>query len=77
MSTLPAPRSLFDRLVDDAAVFPPGNAAVPVAWTEHLAMRSGRYGDLLGPLLIGTSGAAALMEAAAEAPPEPRARGRR
>jgi hypothetical protein len=70
--TLPAaPRSLFDRLVDDAAVFPPGDAPVPVAWSEHLAMRSGRYGDVLGPLLIGTAGAPALRDAAATAPPEP------
>ncbi|WP_022920580.1 hypothetical protein [Ornithinimicrobium pekingense] len=69
MSTLPAPRSLFDRLVDDAAVFPPGNAPVPVAWAEHLAMRSGRYGDVLGPLLIGAAGADVLVEAAAAHPP--------
>jgi hypothetical protein len=70
--TLPAaPRSLFDRLVDDAAVFPPGDAPVPVAWSEHLAMRSGRYGDVLGPLLVGTSAAHALVDAAAAAPPEP------
>lgn len=71
MSTTPAPRSLFDRLVDDAAVFPPGNAPVPLAWSEHVRMRAGRYGDLLGPLLIGTSGAAALVDAAAAAPPVP------
>lgn len=71
MSTLPpAPRSLFDRLVDDAAVFPPGNAPVPVAWSEHLSLRSGRYGDVLGPLLIGTPGAPGLVDAAAGAPPE-------
>lgn len=69
MSTTPAPRSLFDRLVDDAAVFPPGNAPVPVAWSEHLALRDGRYGDLLGPLLIGASAAASLVDAAAAAPP--------
>lgn len=66
----PAPRSLFDRLVDDAAVFPPGNAPVPVAWSEHLRLRAGGYGDVLGPLLIGTPGAPALVEAAAAAPPE-------
>ena len=69
MSTLPAPRSLFDRLVDDAAVFPPGNAPVPVAWSEHLTLRAGGHGDLLGPLLIGTSGAASLVDAAGAEPP--------
>lgn len=69
MSTTPAPRSLFDRLVDDAAVFPPGNAPVPAAWAGHLAMLSGGYGDLLGPLVIGTADARALVDAAAAEPP--------
>ncbi|MGD8148412.1 hypothetical protein [Ornithinimicrobium sp. Y1694] len=69
MSTTPAPRSLLTRLVDDAAVFPPGNAPVDRAWSEHLELRRGRYADLLGPLLIGASGAANLVEAAAAAPP--------
>lgn len=69
MSTTPAPRSLFDRLVDDAAVFPPGNAPVTVAWSEHVSMRSGGYGDLLGPLLVGAASARAMVDAAAQAPP--------
>lgn len=69
MSTTAAPRALFDRLVDDAAVFPPGNAPVEVAWTEHLTLRQGGYGDLVGPLLIGTAGASALSDAAASSPP--------
>lgn len=69
MSTPPALRSLFHRWIDDAAVFPPGNAPVPDAWSQHLALREGRYGDLLGPLLVGTSGAAQLVHAAAAAPP--------
>ncbi len=68
MSTSPPPRSLFRRWVDDAAVFPPGDAPVPQAWSGHLALRAGRYGDLLGPLLVGTSGAASLVEAAAAGP---------
>lgn len=69
MSTRPALRSLLQGLVDDAAVFPPGNAPVEQAWSEHLALRSGRYGDLLGPLLIGTSGAASLVEVATGSEP--------
>lgn len=68
MSMPPAPRSLFQRWIDDAAVFPPGNAPVPTAWSEHRALRADRYADLLGPLLVGASGAASLAEAAAAQP---------
>lgn len=68
MSTSPPPRSLFRRWVDDAAVFPPGDAPVPDAWSAHLVLRQGRYGDLVGPLLIGTPGAASLVDAAADRP---------
>ncbi|AXH96289.1 hypothetical protein DV701_09305 [Ornithinimicrobium avium] len=64
-----APRSVFHRWIDDAAVFPPGCASVPDAWAEHLALREGRYADLLGPLLIGTPGAEQLVAAAAQLPP--------
>lgn len=59
-----ADRSLFSRLVDDAAVFPPGNAPIDRALTEHALRRGGPYGDLVGPLLIEASGAAALRRAA-------------
>ncbi|GAA5157883.1 hypothetical protein GCM10011366_18100 [Ornithinimicrobium tianjinense] len=64
-------RALLLDLVDDAAVFPPGNAPVERAWSEHLALRAGRYGDLLGPLLIGISGAASLVDVAAASPGGP------
>lgn len=67
MSTRTAPRNLFRALVDDAAVFPPGNAPVPRAWEEHLRLRRGGYADLLGPLLVGTGHAAQLGQAAAGA----------
>lgn len=69
MSTTPATRTLFARWIDDAAVFPPGNAPVPQAWAEHLALRAGGYADLLGPLLVGASAAGELVDAAAAAPP--------
>lgn len=64
MSTRTADRSLFRALVDDAAVFPPGNAPVPRAWEEHLRLRRGGYGDLLGPLLVGSGHAAELGQVA-------------
>ncbi|HSP59473.1 MAG TPA: hypothetical protein VLO09_00285 [Ornithinimicrobium sp.] len=65
MSTRTPPRSLFRALVDDAAVFPPGDAPVPVAWAEHLRLRRGGYADLLGPLLVGTAHAQELARVAA------------
>lgn len=69
MSTSLVPRSLFARLVDDAAVFPPGLAPVPVALSEHRALRAGGYADLVGPLLIGASAAGELAQAATDAEP--------
>jgi hypothetical protein len=43
---------LFTRLVDDAAVFPPGNAPVPDALAAHAGHRSAWYAALVGPLLL-------------------------
>jgi hypothetical protein len=43
---------LFAGLVDDAAMFPPGNAPLDRALTEHLAHRLSWYADLIGPLLV-------------------------
>ncbi|QFG69014.1 hypothetical protein [Ornithinimicrobium pratense] len=63
MSTTPAPRTLFQEWIDDAAVFPPGNAPAPRAWAEHVEMLSGSEGDLLGPLLIGATAAEDLARA--------------
>lgn len=63
MSTTPAPRTLFQEWIDDAAVFPPGNAPVPRAWSEHLELLAGAEGDLLGPLLVGASAAEELVRA--------------
>ncbi len=39
-------------LVDDAAIFPPGNAAVPAAVAAHDEHRAARYADLVGPFLV-------------------------
>ncbi len=44
--------ALVRGLVDDAAVFPPGNAAVPEAVAEHRVHRRAWYGDAVGPLLV-------------------------
>ncbi|MFL6120627.1 hypothetical protein [Actinophytocola sp.] len=47
--------SLLARLIDDAALFPPCNAAVPEAIKLHLASRSGDYADVLGLFLCPAS----------------------
>ncbi|MCZ7435012.1 hypothetical protein O7598_01270 [Micromonospora sp. WMMC241] len=46
---------LLAGLVDDAAVFPPGNAALPDAVTAHRTHRAAWYADLVGPLLLPAS----------------------
>jgi hypothetical protein len=53
MSTRVPP--LLARLVDDAAVFPPGNAPLPEAVAAHHGHRSAWYADLVGPLLVPAS----------------------
>ncbi|GAA2098889.1 hypothetical protein GCM10009841_12430 [Microlunatus panaciterrae] len=46
------PVSLFRRLIDDAAMFPPGNASAPIAVESHLRCRSSWFADLIGPLVV-------------------------
>ena len=48
MSTVPA---LFRGLVDDAALFPPGNAPIARAVAEHRHHRAAPYADLVGRFL--------------------------
>jgi hypothetical protein len=50
VSTSIAP--LFVGLVDDAAVFPPGSAALPDAVAGHRVHRAAWYADIVGPLLL-------------------------
>ena len=59
---IPAERDLFTALIDDAAVFPPGNAPLEVAVREHARHRSAPYADLVGPLLVPPSAVASLTE---------------
>ncbi|WP_090804682.1 hypothetical protein [Asanoa ishikariensis] len=51
---------LFHRLIDDAAVFPPGNAALPDAVTAHREHRAAWYAELVGPLLVPATSVDAL-----------------
>lgn len=56
---MPAP---YARLVDDAAVFPPGNAPLGDALTAHLAHRRTTYADLVGPLVVNDQALPELLE---------------
>lgn len=50
---MPTPsRAIFAALVDDAAMFPPGNASADVALADHLRHRQAWYADMIGPLLV-------------------------
>lgn len=49
---MPAPAALFTGLVDDAAMFPPGNAPAAEAVRSHLEHRQAGYADLIGPLVV-------------------------
>ncbi|HEX6054234.1 MAG TPA: hypothetical protein VFY98_00320 [Intrasporangium sp.] len=61
---------IFEHLVDDAAVFPPGLAPMDVAVREHVDFQDGPYAAQLGPLLVPATAAA---EVAALAARDPRA----
>jgi hypothetical protein len=56
---------LFARLVDDAAVFPPGNAPLDDAVRLHRFHRASAYAVMVGPLLVPVSSAMQLEEIAA------------
>jgi hypothetical protein len=52
--------ALLHALVDDAAVFPPGNAPVREAVAEHRRHRLAPYADAVGPLLVRAGEASAV-----------------
>ncbi|WP_245563591.1 hypothetical protein [Longispora albida] len=57
MSTSAVP-PLLQGLIDDAAVFPPGNAPLPAAIIAHREHRAAWYARFVGPLLVKASTAA-------------------
>jgi hypothetical protein len=61
MSTIPA---LFRHLVDDAAMFPPGELPLAQAVAAHREHRQAEYADLVGPFVCTDEN---LMKVAAEA----------
>jgi hypothetical protein len=52
----------YAGLVDDAAVFPPGNAPLAAAVRDHLAHREAAYAGLLGPFVISDGRLPELIE---------------
>jgi hypothetical protein len=59
---------LFAGLVDDAAVFPPGNAPLPEAMRLHRVHTSSRYAACVGPLLVPASAVGELLSLLADEP---------
>jgi hypothetical protein len=58
----------FTALVDDAAVFPPGNAPLDQAVRAHAEHRSSTYAALVGPLVVGDAHLAELVSGATPDP---------
>jgi hypothetical protein len=58
--------ALLRGLVDDAAVFPPGNAPMPDALAAHAVHRAAWYAGMVGPFLVPQS---ALDQLAPDPPP--------
>lgn len=54
--------ALFEGLVDDAAVFPPGSVPVPEAIAAHHRYLAAWYASLVGPLLLPVSDLATLRD---------------
>lgn len=52
---------LLRGIVDDAAVFPPGNASLAQAVADHAVHRTARYAGCIGPLLVPAAGVADLV----------------
>ena len=49
---MPTVPEQYQHLVDDAAVFPPGNAPLADAVTAHDGHSSAEYADLVGPFVV-------------------------
>jgi hypothetical protein len=69
VSTIPA---AFCSLVDDAAVFPPGNAPLTEALSAHRSHRAAAYADLVGPFVVSDVALPDLLDVIrAEGPVDP------
>ena len=61
-STPTAVPSWLTGLVDDAAIFPPGNSPLPEAVAAHRAYRTAPYAALVGPFVISDTRLPDLLE---------------
>jgi hypothetical protein len=68
VSTIPA---AFRSLVDDAAIFPPGNAPLDEALRAHRAHRAAAYADLVGPFVVSDVALPDVIEAVRDLGDEP------
>ncbi|MDA2804030.1 hypothetical protein [Nocardiopsis suaedae] len=57
---------LFTRMLDDAALFPPGNAPMERAVPRHRALRQGPTADYVGPFIVADAWLADLESVLAE-----------
>jgi hypothetical protein len=58
----------FDALLDDAAIFPPGNLPLGEAVRAHLVHGIGEHAALVGPLVVGQADLPALAELTGDLP---------
>ncbi|HWI43428.1 MAG TPA: hypothetical protein VNS81_07390 [Nocardioides sp.] len=58
----------FDALLDDAAIFPPGNLPLAEAVQAHLAHGVADHAGLVGPLVVALADLPALAETTADLP---------
>jgi len=63
--------TLFARLIDDAAVFPPAQVALGPAVAAHRRHRGSGYAALVGPLLVPAAAARELVTLVETAPARP------
>ncbi|HEX2074369.1 MAG TPA: hypothetical protein VHF92_11325 [Geodermatophilus sp.] len=65
----PAVPRLFERLCDDAAVFPPGNLPLDRAVPAHLEHSASGHRRLVGPFVVAAAALPQLAELVADRPP--------
>ena len=61
----------YSALVDDAAIFPPGNAPLPDAVEAFRSHRDEPYADLVGPFVVGDTRLPELVEVLGRGSAEP------
>lgn len=73
MQTAEGTASLFARMCDDAAVFPPGNLPLPAAVPAHIRHARSAHASLVGPLVLAAADLDRLAEIVRALPERPQA----